>query len=70
MITIIILLLFLGWIYALKYRRTEKIINDIDDLGERVFKMDRMYRHKTYSIMTTLAAFIILIYELITFRHK
>ena len=56
--------------YSAKYRKTERIINDIDDIGERTYKMDRMYRHKKYSIGSTLLALLILFYELITFRHK
>ena len=70
MISIVLLLLFLGWMYSAKYRKTERVINDIDDIGERTYKMDRMYRHKKYSIGSTLLALLILFYELITFRHK
>ena len=69
MIAIVLILIFFAWINAIEYRKLYRAIYEINDMGERVYKMKKMKAHKIISILCGSASLFIMVVETLTFKH-
>jgi hypothetical protein len=66
MMTIILMLLFIGWMSMQKYKKIERTVYGINDIGERMDMLNNATTHKAVAITTYSLAMMMLLIKLLT----